>query len=221
LVSQKKLFVTASIQSFCIVMCLFFNALVSHVALSAEEKKKDTAAAATPPPPQAAPQTPGQPGVGAGVGGEMPMAPVRSLPRHMEFPRITYGSEPSVEGEMEHHFTSMRFWYVAIIASWNPRSSEIAEVFNKNYKQFALRKIGVIALFSNDTVVSVTEWRKKNNLLFLNDFASRNLLDALKNPKVPTVWLVGSQGEILQRLEMPNKEKMLESVQKVMILTGF
>lgn len=202
MISQKNLFRISFFLSIFLLFIIFTSLFWFHSAQAAEEKKKDD--------PHTAP-------AGAS-GGAVSIPP---LPRHVDFPTITYGKEPSVEGETEVNLANMRFWYVVVLASWNPRSSEITDILNKNYKSFTGRNVGVIGLFSNDTLESVVAWRKKNNPLFLNEFASRNLLDALKNPKIPTVWLVGGQGEILQRLEIPTKQNMVESVEKVMILTGF
>jgi hypothetical protein len=195
--SQKNILGLNFFQSVCIGVIVFISILSVLEANAADDKKKDVA------PPAAQP------------------AYIPPLPRHIEFPTISYGREPSIDGETEANLSTMRFWYIAVIASWNPRSEEITDVLNKNIKQFGMRNVGVIGLFSNDTMDSVSAWRKKNKPLFLNEFASRNLLDLLKNPKIPTVWVLGSHGEILQRLEMPTKEKMIESVEKVMILTGF
>jgi hypothetical protein len=204
MISQKNLFGFSSFLSIFLLFIIFTSLLRFHNVQAAEEKKKeDPHAAASSPPPPAAPIF------------------IPPLPRHMDFPTITYGKEPSVEGETEVNLSTMRFWYIAILASWNPRSSEIADILNKNSRQFGMRNVGVIGLFSNDTLESIVAWRKKNKPLFLNEFASRNLLDELKNPKIPTVWVVGSEGEILQRMEIPTRQNMLESVAKVMILTGF
>lgn len=183
---------------FALLISLF---IFNHV-LAADDKKKDDKPAATP------------------AGPPVPIY-IPPLPRHVEFPPITYGKEASIEGETELNITKMRFWYVAILASWNVKSNEIADILNKNYKVFTQRNVGVIALYSNDTKESVANWRKKNNPLFMNEFASRNFLDALKNPKIPTVWVIGNLGEVLQRLELPTKEEMQKSVEKVMILTAF
>ncbi len=188
------------------------NLLFSFSVFAAEEKKKDAPPAAAPP----LGSTPATPGGN-------PPAPVYipPLPRHAEFPTISYAKEPTIEGESEINVSKMHFWYVLILATWNPRSAEITDIMNKNFKVFTQRNVGVVGLFSNDSIEAVTAWRKKNNPLFLNEFAARNFLDALKNPKIPSVWVIGNQGEILQRLEMPTKEMMQESVQKVMILTGY
>lgn len=177
--------------------------LIPSSIFAADDKK-------TPPPsnntPGGAPQTP---------------VYIPPLPRHLEFPTISYAKEPTIEGESEVNVAKMHFWYVLILATWNPRSAEITDIMNKNFKTFSQRKVGVIGLFSNDSVEAVNIWRKKYSPQFLNEFASRNFLDALKNPKIPSVWVIGNQGEVLQRIEMPTKEMMLESVQKVMILTGY
>jgi len=186
---------------FMIIFVLNILILVNQ-SIAAEDKKKEDNA-------------------GAAHGGPPIPIYIPPLPRHVEFPSITYGNDVSVEGETELNISKKRFWYVFVLASWNPKSIEITEILNKNYNIFNSRNVGIIGLFSNDTKESVMEWRKKNNPLFLNEFASRNFLDALKNPKIPTVWVIGSQGEVLQRLDMPTKENMQESVRKVMILTGF
>ncbi|WP_130610557.1 hypothetical protein [Fluviispira sanaruensis] len=188
----------ASNQIFTYIAFLFIL-LFPLTAQSAEDKAKDPMA--------------------GGAQGGVPV--IKPLPRHKLMPTVSYGKEPSVEGEKSVDFSSMRFWYVAVLASWNPRSEEISMIINKNFKQLSARKIGVIALFSQDTEESVAKWRKKIMPQFINDFASRNFLDAMKNPRVPTLWLVGSEGEIIQILEMPTKEEMMQSINKVMILTGF
>lgn len=188
------------------LLLIYFFALQSN-SIAAEEKKKEAPLA------NSASATPS--------GNPPPPVYIPPLPRHVEFPTITYAKEPTIEGEAEVNISKMNFWYVMVLATWNPRSVEITEIINKNFKVFTQRNVGVVGLFSNDSIEAVNEWRKKNNPLFLNEFASRNFLDALKNPKIPSVWLIGNQGEILQKLEMPTKQKMLESVQKVMILTGY
>lgn len=201
MICRKNLFRLGSFL-FVFLLFAFLASFFSNSVQAADEKKKDDHGA-PPPDPHAAPLY------------------IPPLPRHVTFPVITYGKEPSVEGETALNLSKMRFWYIAILASWNPRSGEISEILNQNYKLFSMRNVGVIALYSNDTIESIEAWRKKNNPLYLNVFASRNLLDELKNPKIPTVWVVGSEGEILQRMEMPTKQNILQSVQKVMILTGF
>ncbi|WGL60674.1 hypothetical protein QEJ31_03535 [Pigmentibacter sp. JX0631] len=190
---------------FILKTCLIRFLLIPLSIYAADDKK-------TPPPSSNTPNT-----------GSSPQTPVYipPLPRHMEFPTISYAKEPTVEGEAEINVAKMHFWYVLILATWNPRSAEITDIINKNFKTFSQRNVGVIGLFSNDSLEAVNIWRKKYNPQFLNEFASRNLLDALKNPKIPSVWVIGNQGEVLQRLEMPTREMMLESVQKVMILTGY
>ena len=159
---------------------LLISLFIFNHVLAADDKKKDDKPAATP------------------AGPPVPIY-IPPLPRHVEFPPITYGKEASIEGETELNITKMRFWYVAILASWNVKSNEIADILNKNYKVFTQRNVGVIALYSNDTKESVANWRKKNNPLFMNEFASRNFLDALIKPIIPTVWLIGNVVEVLHR----------------------
>ncbi|KAB8029768.1 hypothetical protein [Fluviispira multicolorata] len=194
----KNIFDSIASVGYLFFLAILFSSIYTAKVHSEDDKKKDPMA-----------------------GGQGAVPVIKPLPRHFSMPPVTYGKEPSVEGEKKLDFSNMRFWYVVVIASWNPRSEEISDVLNKNYKIFVARKVGVLALFSQDTESSVAKWRKKIIPQFMNEFASRDFLDAMKNPRVPTVWLVGSEGEILQRLEMPTKEEMAQSVNKVMILTGF
>ncbi len=143
------------------------------------------------------------------------------LPRHIEFPPITFGKTPSVEGTTQLELSSMRFWYIVVIASWSPRCLEITEILNAYFEKLQQRKVGILALFSNDTLTSVENWRQKHKPLFQNEFASRDFLDSLKNPKVPTLWLIGKDGEILQNRILPKKSDILESMRNAMTLTDF
>lgn len=217
-VSQIFLIIRMTKAPFVFIISIFLVFLNPFTSF-AEDKKPEAKPDAKAAPPPAKADTKGGAPPPAATSGEPPV--VRYLPRYIKMPVVSFGKEPSIEGEMELDFSHMRFWYVAVIASWNPRSAQISEVFNKNYGQFVARKIGVIGLFSQDTVEAVSEWRKKIIPKFMNEFASRDFLDSLKNPKVPTVWLVGSEGQILQRLEMPTVSEMSESINKAMILTGF
>ncbi|WP_222435696.1 hypothetical protein [Fluviispira vulneris] len=196
---HKNIFDSNASNRIFICVAFLFILLLPLPALSAEDKAKDPMA--------------------GGAQGGVPV--IKPLPRHKLMPPVSYGKEPSVEGEKSLDFSTMRFWYVVVIASWNPRSEEISTIINKNFRLLSARKVGVIGLFSQDTEESVAKWRKKIMPQFMNDFASRNFLDAMKNPRVPTLWLVGSEGEIIQFLEMPTKEEMMKSINKVMILTDF
>ncbi|APJ04441.1 hypothetical protein [Silvanigrella aquatica] len=203
MISQKNILRQSALLSRVLIFMTILCLLLSRNVFAADEKKKDDPHAAN------------------SVSAPPPPVYIPPLPRHVEFPTVTYGKEQSVEGEMELNLATKNFWYVVVISSWNPKSKEITSILNHNYKVFESRKIGVIGLFSTDTVTSVSDWRTQNKPLFETGFASRNFLDALKNPKIPSVWVLGRRGEILQRLEIPSKEDMQKSVQRVMIMTGF
>ena len=143
------------------------------------------------------------------------------LPRHILLPEVTYERAPDIEGEYTLNFSKHRFWFIVMIASWNERSADIAKIFNSHIQEFKHRDIGVLALFSQNTSQDVEKWRVKNKPLFDNYFASRNLTDSLKNTKIPALWLVGTKGEILLKLELPTIQQIDASIQKSFILTSF
>ena len=143
------------------------------------------------------------------------------LPRHVLLPEVTYSRAPDITGEFTLSFSEHKIWILVIIASWNKRSAEIAKIFNQHEKEFKQRNIGVMALYSQDTEDNVDEWRKKNKPFFDNFFASRNFMDSLNNPKVPSIWLIGDKQEILLNYELPTIHQIDVVIDKSFILTGF
>ncbi|MES2615629.1 MAG: hypothetical protein V4591_09460 [Bdellovibrionota bacterium] len=143
------------------------------------------------------------------------------LPRYLLLPTVTYSRAPDIEGEFSLDFSKHRYWFIALIASWNQRSSDIAKIFNSHSDDFKTRNIGVLGLFAQNTEVEVGKWREKNKPLFETFFASRNFLDSVKNPKMPMVWFIGEKGEILLKIELPTVHQIDASVEKALTLTGF
>ena len=143
------------------------------------------------------------------------------LPTHAFFPELSYARAPDDTGEYTVEFSKHKFWIVVFIATWNSRSIEIEKIFNLKKKEFDHRSIGVLALFSQNTEHDVEDWRLKTKPLFDNYFASRNLIDALRNPKIPSIWLLGNQGEILIKQELPTIQQIDSIVEKAYLLTGF
>lgn len=143
------------------------------------------------------------------------------LPRHILFPEVTYSRAPDIEGEYTLDFSKHKFWIIAMIASWNQRSSEITKIFNSHMQEFNEHDIGILGLFTQNTEQDVEKWRLINKPLFDNYFASRNLVDNLKNPKIPMLWLVGAKGEILLKYELPTIQQIDTTIEKSFILTSF
>jgi hypothetical protein len=151
----------------------------------------------------------------------IPKKKIPPLPRHILFPDITYSRAPDKEGEFTLDFSKHRFWIVIILASWNEKSKRINRILNKNKAEFEYRDIGILALYSQDTEDDVDIWREQNHPSYENEFASQKFLDKLKNPKVPSVWLLGEKGELLLNYELPTERQFDIIVKKSFILTGF
>lgn len=146
---------------------------------------------------------------------------IKPLPRHILLPTITYARSPDIEGENTVDLSKHTYWFITVLASWNQRSADINRIMNSHASEFQKKNIGVFILFSQNSKEDVEEWRLKNKPAFENYFASRNFMDNVQNPKIPLIWLVGSQGEILAKLEMPTLQQIDTIIQKSFILTGF
>ncbi len=146
---------------------------------------------------------------------------IHPLPRHIFLPYITYSRVPDERGEFELDFADHHYWLIVMISSWNERSADIVKIFNTHMSEFNTRDIGVIGLFSQDTLKSIETWRQKNKPLFNNYFASRNFLDSLKNPPIPQIWLLGKKGEILLKYDLPTVQQIDTLIEKSLILTNF
>ena len=197
------------IQKYKLLILSLFLVLHSGALYSKEPDKKEKEQQNGPPPNHEEAQT------------EKVKKKILPLPRHIFLPKVTYSRVPTIEGEDTLNFSKHRFWFVAMMASWNVRSADITKIFNSHHQEFKERDIGVIGLFSQNTKLDVEKWREQNKPLFDNYFASRNFVDSLKNPKIPYVWLIGEKGEILLKLEMPTVQQIDASIEKSFTLTGF
>jgi hypothetical protein len=146
---------------------------------------------------------------------------IKPLPRHVLFPVITYARAPDVEGEFTVNFSERRFWLVIMLATWNEKSIEITKKLNVVIDELKRRDVGVLGLFTQNTDLDVEKWKKQNNPLFDNYFASRNLIDELNNPKIPSVWILGKQGEVLYKQELPTIQQIDTAIKKIFTLTSF
>jgi hypothetical protein len=96
-----------------------------------------------------------------------------------------------------------RLSMICLLGTWNKQSETVHRFYEKHSKFFKDRKIAVVAGFSHDTPENLEGWVTKHNPSYLVGLAQTEFVDSLKNPKVPSCWLLSQQGQILKHLILP------------------
>ncbi len=104
-----------------------------------------------------------------------------------------------------------RLSMVCLLGSWNKQSEVVHRFYQKYSSFFGERKIASVAAFSHDTSENLEAWVLKHKPSYLVGLAQTEFVDSLKNPKVPSCWLLSRQGQILKQLTLP-KDRDFESV---------
>ncbi|MFZ9519104.1 MAG: hypothetical protein ACO3A4_01370 [Silvanigrellaceae bacterium] len=104
-----------------------------------------------------------------------------------------------------------RFSHVCILGSWNKQSQVVHDYFQNKIDFFSRYKIAAVGAFSHDTIENLTAWAEKMKPRYLFGLAQTEFVDSLKNPKVPTCWLLTREGQIIMKHETPT-EQVLGSV---------
>jgi|GEM_PF-5034424 len=132
-------------------------------------------------------------------------------------------SSPSTAGELTPwNPKASRFTVVALLASWNPKSTALVPWLNGIAQgELARRKVRVLAAFSHDTAASVSRFVKETRPRFEVGLAPLPFVKNMGNPKVPTVWIVNNRGEIVTRKEMPSDAILDELRLKILDWTDF
>ncbi|MBM3381268.1 MAG: hypothetical protein FJY29_02390 [Betaproteobacteria bacterium] len=104
-----------------------------------------------------------------------------------------------------------RLSFVCLLGTWNKQSDQVHLYFEKNHEFFVERKIAAVAAFSHDTAENLKLWAEQRKPRYLFGLAPTEFVDQLKNPKVPTCWLLSREGQLLRKFELPS-EKDLGSV---------
>lgn len=200
----------------CICVSLVVGSFASIAYGNAEPEKKEEHGAAK--------EEHGAPASAAGHGGghgeKEPEKDVTPLPRRIAGPKLSF---EDVDGEGPSTFDYKRYHYtlVTVFGTWNKRSAEFVKLINPYIPEFKKRNIFVLALFTHDTKTTIRDWRKVTNADFKLGLASIQFIDALKNPKVPTFWLVNNLGNTLYYGELPRSDEVEGVLKNLLRWTDF
>lgn len=96
-----------------------------------------------------------------------------------------------------------RISVICLLGTWNKQSESVHLFYKKNKSFFKERKIAAVAVFSHDTQENLDAWVKNYKPDYLVGLAQAEFVDSLKNPKVPTCWILSQQGQLLKRMVIP------------------
>lgn len=114
-----------------------------------------------------------------------------------------------------------RLSLVCLLGTWNKQSEQIHHYFEKNNKFFKERKIAAVGAFSHDTIENLKTWAEKRNPSYLFGLAQMEFVDALKNPKLPSCWLLSKDGQLLRKMEHPSENDLRSVYDKLNQWTDF
>lgn len=149
---------------------------------------------------------------------DLPLIPANAtpLPNHIKIPSIRLANATD-----EYNFKSNRYTLVAVFGTWNARTAEVAMRINDQIPALKSRGMGAVGVFSHDTVESLTQWTVKNKPHFPVGLSTNRFIDELRNPKVPTLWIVDDRGFIMHRSELPSHTDLNVIFAKLQLWTEF
>jgi hypothetical protein len=141
-------------------------------------------------------------------------------PRYIPAPKLAFTAVPPMQ-ENTWNYTDFRYSLVFIFSSWNKRSEEIATFIRPHMPEFKRRKVGVFGLASHDTALELQKWQDALRPNFPVGIASVDFIVQEKNPKLPTLWLVSSAGQLVTRQILPEDDEVQALLQKLLLWTDF
>jgi hypothetical protein len=144
------------------------------------------------------------------------------MPRHFYMKPVVYslkkGGKESLTLKIGFPY---RYQIILLLASWNDSSKKISVYLNEQFDRLSKHWIGVFGVFSHDTQESVDDWIREVKPLYPMGFAKMSFIDALGNPKIPTIWVVDPRNVIIRELEMPELDHVKEVVKSLYTMTNF
>jgi hypothetical protein len=116
---------------------------------------------------------------------------------------------------------SFRMSMICLLGSWNKQSLKAHRFFEKHKVFFKERKVATIAAFSHDTEENLTAWVQTHKPSYVVGLAQTEFVDLLKNPKVPTCWVLSHQGQLLKQLVSPTNDDLESIYQNLKLWTDF
>jgi hypothetical protein len=86
---------------------------------------------------------------------------------------------------------------------------------------FAHRHVGVLGYASHDTMTELQKWQDFVRPEFPLGMAPLDIIVREKNPKLPTLWLASSNGQLITRLSLPTDEEVKDLLDKLLLWTEF
>lgn len=116
---------------------------------------------------------------------------------------------------------AFRLSMVCILGTWNKQSESVHLFYKKHKTFFKERKIATVAVFSHDTRENLDAWVTNYKPDYPVGLAQTEFVDSLKNPKVPTCWLLSQQGQLLKRLVIPSEHDFESVYHNLKLWTDF
>jgi hypothetical protein len=157
---------------------------------------------------------------GAVPKGNKPTPDPSPYERRLSLPPL-YLLPPNQARSVSFEPRTFRLSLVCLVGTWNKQSDQVHDYFEKNHSFFVERKIGAVAAFSHDTPENLKNWAEKRKPRYLFGLAQTEFVDQLKNPKLPSCWLLSREGQLLLKLELPTESDLGSVYDKLKLWTDF
>lgn len=141
-------------------------------------------------------------------------------PRTIRAPDIELEPVPPFK-EAKWDYGQHRYSIVFLLSSWNKRSEEIARLIKPKMAEFKRRHVNVLGYASHDTMTELQKWQDVVRPEFPLGLAPISIIEKLNNPKLPTLWVASSTGQIITRLSLPSDEEIQALLDKLLLWTEF
>jgi hypothetical protein len=141
-------------------------------------------------------------------------------PRIIPAPQITMEPVPPFK-DIAWEYPQHRYTIIFLLSSWNKRSEEIARLIKPLMTTFKQRHVGVLGYASHDTMAELQKWQDFVRPEFPLAMAPLEVIVREKNPKLPTLWVATSTGQLIKRISLPSDEEIKDLLNKLLLWTEF
>lgn len=118
-------------------------------------------------------------------------------------------------------YTDYRYSIILLFSSWNRRSEDLARIARPFIDEFKRRRVGLLGFASHDQQTELQKWQDAVRPPFPIGIAPLEVIMREKNPKLPTVWIANSNGELVTKLTLPSDEEFKSILDKIIQWTEF
>lgn len=146
-------------------------------------------------------------------------------PEAIPVERFIYAPPISLEnpsGQIHKHDTKKwRFTLLVVGGTWNEPTLWLWNEISKMEYVLLGKKIRPVFIFSHDSLDTLSTFLNKNQSSLTSGLDRSEFIEVMKNPKIPTIFVISHKNRFILKKEMPSKDDLLEIIKKLELWTEF